>query len=174
MKNIYIFRGSPASGKGTITKAFLREVSGKIAFLELDTFRWGFHLINRVVSEVTEKEHQLAYDNYLAVLENYLRDGTYTIVTEGLFSWAAPSPHGCMQDILELCKQYGYHVYPVLLSANYQTLWERNLAREYSVPEAEFKLLYEHVMQEWSAEEVVIDVGVNTVAQTVNRLKELS
>jgi len=173
MKDIYIFRGSPASGKGTITEAFLKEIDGKTAFLELDTFRWGFHLINRIVPDVTEDEHELAYKNYLTVLENYLSSGSYTIVTEGLFSWSSESPHGCIQDVLQLCKRYDYNAHPILLYAEYETLWQRNLSRDYSVPEEEFKSLYEHVMTERSDEELSINVGKNSIEQTVSELSSL-
>jgi len=100
MRKIFIFRGSPSSGKGTITEAFMKKLGGRLAYIELDKFRWGFHLRNRTVPDIADDEHQLAYENYLAVLENYLKNGTYTIVTEGLFSWDTPGPHGNMQDIL--------------------------------------------------------------------------
>ncbi len=91
-KKIYIFRGSPASGKGTITEEFIKQLDGKIAFLELDNFRWGFHLKNRVVADIGQKEHLLAYKNFLSVLEYYLSDGSYTLVIEGLFSWRVAGP----------------------------------------------------------------------------------
>lgn len=173
MKRIYIFRGSPASGKGTITAEFLKQLPGKVVFLELDKFRWGFHLVNRKVVDVEEREHQLAYENYLSVLENYLKSDEYTIVTEGLFSWDTPSPHGNMQDILPLAQKYEFESFPILLSSDYETLWKRNLSREYSVPEDEFKQLYYHVMANSDESETVVDVGVNTITESIETLKKL-
>ncbi len=173
MKKVFAFRGSPASGKGTITDQFKKLVPGRVAFLELDTFRWGFHLVNRTVPDIQDDEHQLAYENYLSVLENYLRNGSYTVVTEGLFSWNTPSPHGNMQDILGLCEKYGYPCQPILLSAEYDVLWQRNLCRTYAVPQGEFKALYDHVMHETSPEEFVVDVGRLTIDESVNLLKPL-
>lgn len=169
-KKIFIFRGSPSSGKGTITKEFMKQIPGKVAYLEEDKFRWGFHLINRSVPDISDEEHELAYKNYLSVLENYLTDGTYTIVTEGLFSWTQPGPHGCMRDIIELCKKYNFNYYPILLSGDYATLWERNNKREYAVPEEEFKILYDYVMSEQSNDEININVGINSVESTVAKL----
>lgn len=169
-KKIFIFRGSPSSGKGTITKEFMKQVPGRVAYLEEDKFRWGFHLMNRSVSDISEEEHELAYKNYLSVLENYLSNGTYTIVTEGLFSWSQKGPHGCMQDILQLCKKYDFATYPVLLYGDYATLWERNNKREYAVPEEEFKMLYDYVMNEQSDDEIKIDVGIRPVEITVAEL----
>ena len=68
-KTIYIFRGSPASGKGTITNEFIKQIPGKVALLELDKFRWGFHLKNRKIVDITEDEHQLAYKNFYQSLK---------------------------------------------------------------------------------------------------------
>ncbi|MFP4022545.1 MAG: AAA family ATPase [Candidatus Paceibacterota bacterium] len=173
MKKIYIFRGPPSSGKGTITEVFLKTLDGKVAYIELDVFRWGFHLKNRAVPDVTIDEHELAYQNYLSVLENYLKNGSYTIVTEGLFSWSTPSPHGNMQDILTMCKKYGYSAHPILLFADKELLWERNTKREYFVPRQEFDELYDFVMQEKSDTETVIDVGNSSVEETVAKLRTL-
>jgi predicted kinase len=173
MNSIYIFRGSPASGKGTITAEFLKQLPGKVVFLELDKFRWGFHLVNREVGDVSEVEHQLAYKNYLSVLENYLKSGQYTIVTEGLFSWDKPSPHGNMQDVLLLAKKYDFKSFPILLFADLETLWMRNLAREYSVPEGEFSELYSHVMDKQDKSEIVVDVTKNTVMESIKELTKL-
>lgn len=173
MKKIFIFRGAPSSGKGTITEAFMKKLRGRLAYIELDKFRWGFHLVNRAVPDITEDEHQLAYENYLSVLENYLKNGTYTIVTEGLFSWDTPGPQGNMQDILKLCVQYGYITYPVLLYAEKQILWDRNRKRPYAVPEEEFSHLYDFVMQKCSDDETTINVGTSSVNEIVEFLMKL-
>ena len=173
MKEIYIFRGAPSSGKGTITEAFIKTLNGKVTYIELDTFRWGFHLNNRTVPNVTPNEHQLAYQNYLSVLENYLRDGSYIIVTEGLFSWSTPSSHGNMQDILTMCLKYGYTPHPILLYADKETLWDRNAKRKYSVPRQEFDELYDFVMREKSDSETSIDVGKSTIDETLTSLSTL-
>lgn len=172
MKKIYIFRGSPASGKGTITEQFTKLLKCPVAFLELDKFRWGFHLVNREIPEITDEEHSLAYKNYLSVLENYLQNGMHTIVTEGLFSWNTNGPHGNMQDIINLSKKYNYKYYPILLYADYDILWKRNQERKYSVPEDEFKMLYDYVMKDQSGDEIKVNVGENTIEQSVEQLKE--
>ena len=171
-KKIFIFRGSPASGKGTITDAFIKTIAGKVAYIELDTFRWGFHLKNRKIADVGDEEHQLAYENYLAVLTNYLKNGTYTIVTEGLFSWSKPGPHGSMGEIISLCEVYDFEIFPILLYADYDVLWERNTKRQYAVPEDEFKILYHNVMDERSDEEIALNVGELSVEESVAALSK--
>jgi predicted kinase len=170
-KKIFIFRGSPASGKGTITQELIKQIPGKIALLELDKFRWSFHLVNRAVPDVTYDEHTLAYNNLLSVLENYLKDGSYTIIVEGLFSWNTPGPHGNMQDILNLCAKQDYKPVPILLYADKEILWERNLNRKYSVPKIEFNELYDYVMNDTSDHELKIDVSINDVVSTIEILK---
>ncbi len=171
-KKVFIFRGSPASGKGTITKEFMSTIDGRLAYLELDKFRWGFHLGHRKILDITEDEHEFAYKNYLSILENYLKNGTYTIVTEGLFSCVKSGPHGSMKDILELCEKYNYEYHAFLLCADYEILWDRNLKREYSVPEDEFKMLYDYVMEGEMNNEIKIDVGNNSVEGSVKKIRE--
>ena len=170
-KTIFIFRGAPASGKKTITEEFVKRIKGEVAFFELDKFRWGFHNVNRNIEEITNDEHQFAYENYLAVLENYLRNGTYTIVTEGSFSWDSSSPHGNVQDILKIANQYDYSIKNILLYAEKDILWERNLKRDYVVPKDEFDVLYENVMQKESKKEERVDVGKNTIEESVSFLE---
>lgn len=72
MKKAYIFRGAPASGKGTLTKEFAKLVPLPVALIEQDMFRWGIHLVGRKVPEVTEAEHALAFRSMPAVYEEYL------------------------------------------------------------------------------------------------------
>ena len=170
-KKLFIFRGSPASGKGTITAAFVKLLPGKVALLELDKFRWGFHLTNRTIGDIAPEEHELSYINFLSVLENYLKNGNYTIVVEGLFSWSTPGPHGNMEDILNLCVKHSYQPVPILLYGDIETLWQRNLERKYSVLQEEFNELYYYVMNETSTDEIQIDVGANEVSKTIELLK---
>lgn len=155
----YVFRGPCASGKGTLTKAFAKTLSGKVALLELDEFRWRFHLIGRNVGDITEGEHYLAYQNFLSVLENYCKAGEYTLIIEGLFAWDTAGPHGNMQDILALFRRFHVNHMLFLLAAPYEVLWERNAKRQYVVPEDEFKMLHDYVMQKSSGEEIKIDVS---------------
>lgn len=170
-KKIFMFRGAPASGKGTITKEFIKILPDKVAFLELDMFRWGFHLNNRTIPEITTEEHELAYANFLSVLENYLRTSSYTMVVEGLFSWSKPGPHGNMQDLLGLSDKYNCSSVPVLLYADKSILWQRNQDRDYSVPKDEFDELYSYVMEESSSDELQINVGKCDVSEIIETLK---
>ncbi|MCA9385390.1 zeta toxin family protein [Candidatus Dojkabacteria bacterium] len=169
-KNIFILRGAPASGKGTISQQLLDTVNGKAAYIELDMFRWGIHLQNRQVEDVSVVEHLLAYKNYLSVLENYLENGSYTIVTEGTFSWSKDGEHGVAKNIIELSNNYDYNVCSVLLYADFEILWKRNLERDYSVPENEFRDLYEYVMSEESEDDIKINVGELSPHQTVEKI----
>lgn len=167
----YVFRGSSASGKGTIVKEFVKELPGKVAVLELDTFRWGFHLWNRTVADVTPEEHAFAYQHFLSSLELYCKNGNYTLVVEGLFSWDTPGPHGDMQDIIAIFKKYNVDHRLFLLYGDYEVLEERNAKRDYVVPQPEFKELYEYVMQKTSDEETHINVGEQSVPEIVQSLK---
>lgn len=106
------------------------------------------------------------------MLENYLKDGSYTVVAEGLFSWSSPGPHGNMQDLLSLSSRYDFHPVPILLYADKDILWQRNQEREYAVPEDEFDDLLSYVMDEKSNDEIQIDVGDNNVSDIIKFLKK--
>lgn len=173
MKKIaYVFRGSPASGKGTLTNAFIKLVPGKVAYLELDTFRWGFHLRNRTPQDFSEEEHQFAYENFLLMLENYCKNGNYTLVIEGLFSPHVKGAHGNMEDVVNILEKYGFEYKTILLSADYDTLMQRNRERAYVVPDDEFRNLYDYVMTGSVEGEYRIDVS-GTIEETMERLKAL-
>lgn len=172
MKTAYVFRGSPASGKGTLTKEFIKLLPGKVARLELDQFRWDFHLYNRKPSEVTNEEHLFAYQNFLVMLNQYCASGNYTLVLEGLFSANKPGPHGNVADIVAILKKYHFEYKNILLYADYDVLWQRNLKREYVVPEYEFKDLYSYVTDGESEDEHRVNVS-GSVEETVMALKQI-
>lgn len=172
MRKAYVFRGSPSSGKGTLTERFIKLIPGKVSLLELDTFRWGFHKWNRrIPDDFTDEDHQLAYENFLTVLENYCKNGKYNLVIEGLFAWDKKSPHGNMQDIIALLKKYDFDYKLFLLYGDKEVLWERNTKREYAVPKDEFEMLYHNVMDKIGDEEIKVNVGSMTINETVDFIK---
>ncbi len=63
---VYIFRGAPASGKGTVVPKFCELLPKPVALISQDVLRWGFHRIGRPVGEF-----------------NKLYNNVYSIVGEG-------------------------------------------------------------------------------------------
>jgi predicted kinase len=171
-KTAYVLRGSPASGKTTVTELLVQRIPGRVATVELDTFRWNFHLRPRAVPEVTEDEHRLAYVNFLSVLENYCGNGSYTMIVEGLFSWHKPSAHGNMCDILECLSRHNFRTRLVRLEAPLEVLWDRNSRRNYVVPRTEFEDLYWNVMEKTGESEEKIDVSEITPEAVVRKILE--
>ena len=167
----FIFRGAPASGKGTATKEFVKMIPGKVALLELDNFRWGFHLCERKVKDVTEEEHSFAYKNFLLMLESYCKNGNYTLVIEGLFSWNKKGAHGNMSEIIKILEKYGFEYRTFYLKADRDVLWERNAKRKYVVPVDEFEDLYNYVGEGLPEKEVVLDVEKNGIDEVNKILK---
>ena len=168
----YIFRGAPASGKGTITKEFIKMISGKVVLLELDNFRWGFHLYNREVKDVCKEEHAFAYQNFLLMLESYCKNGQYNLVVEGLFSWDKKGVHGNMNDIITILKRHGFEYKAFYLRANKNVLWKRNTKRKYVVPAFEFEDLCNYVGKEVPGKEIDIDVE-NNGSDEISKLLEV-
>jgi tRNA uridine 5-carbamoylmethylation protein Kti12 len=168
----YVFRGAPASGKGTITKELIKLIPSKVAYLELDEFRWGFHLNNRKIEDITEDEHKLAYDNFLSVLENYCKNGNYNLVIEGLFSWKEHGVNGNMDDIVGILEKYNFDYTTFFLKADLNTLWERNSNRKHIVPADEFRGLYDYVGVFEVGKETLVDVNKNSLNETLAFLKK--
>jgi chloramphenicol 3-O-phosphotransferase len=121
---------------------------------------------------VAEDEHRLAYTNFLSVLENYCRNGGYTMALEGLFSWDRPSAHGNMQDIVECLSRYNFQTRLVRLEAPLEVLWSRNTQRDYVVPRHEFEELYWNVMEKSGEVEQKIDVSQTTPEEVVNQIRK--
>lgn len=141
-----------------------------MATLELDSFRWSYHLKPRSVLDITDDEHHLAFSNFLSVLENYCVNGTYTLILEGGFAWAKASPHGNMEDIIKCLRRYEYHPVLVRLEAPLEVLWQRNLKRNYVVPRLEFEQLYATVMESSGLEERRIDVSNLSEEETLMQI----
>jgi predicted kinase len=170
--NVYIFRGAPASGKGTITPEFARTLALPTACLEQDTFRWGFHLIGRDVTDVTELEHALAFRNLLHVYEEYLKTGGYNIVVEGLFTWDdEDSSQGNVKRLIELAKKYDYGVTSIVLIADHDELVRRNAKRTYVVPSQEFETLYMNVYGQIDPSEIQIDSTELSTEETLQHIQ---
>ena len=51
---VYIFRGAPASGKGTLVSGFCRMLPQPVVLIEQDVLRWGFHLIYLKIPDISD------------------------------------------------------------------------------------------------------------------------
>lgn len=173
--SVYIFRGAPASGKGTIVPAFCKLLPTPLALIEQDKFRWGIHLFGREIRDIEDGEHRLAHRITEQVYEEYLKDGNYTIVVEGLFTWDDDtSSQGSTLHLRELALRYGFACTNILLRASRDELLRRNAGREYGVPRAEFDILFTNVYDTVGVDEIVIDSTGMDVGQTLEKLRDLT
>lgn len=169
---IYIFRGSPASGKGTLVPEFCKVLPSPVALIEQDTFRWGFHLIGRQVPDVRDDEHAFAHKNTLMLYEQYVKEGSYAVVVEGLFTWDnEASSQGAVTKFMAIAKKYDRACKSIVLQADKEELLRRNAARPYSVPRGEFEALYANIYQKIDSSEIVIDSTGRDVRQTLQDLQ---
>jgi len=68
-------------------------------------------------------------------IRSILKDGRYTIVIEGLFTWdAEDSSQGSVKRLQELARQYGFPTKCIVLRADKKELEARNASRAYVVP----------------------------------------
>jgi predicted kinase len=169
--SVYIFRGAPASGKGTLVPRFCEILPKPIALIEQDQFRWGLHLIGRSIPEVTDEEHRLAHRNAVLIYEQYLKSGSYTIVFEGLLTYDNPeSSQGSVRELADLAERYGFAFQSVVLTAEKSELFKRNAQRQYSVPAEEFEQLYSDVYDTIGADELVIDTTGLGEQESIDKL----
>lgn len=169
--NAYVFRGAPASGKGTIVPEFCKSLPSPVALIEQDKFRWGIHTFGREIADITNEEHALANRATVATYAEYLKKGLHTVVIEGLFTWDdTSSSQGNAQELIKLAEENGYECQSVVLRAAKQELLKRNSERAYSVPLGEFEDLYAGVYATIGPSEVVIDSSGLSVDQTVSSL----
>lgn len=174
-KKVYIFRGGPASGKSTLSQLFCEQLDKPVALIEQDRMRWGFHVIGRDISEISEAEHRFANRNAMMLFEEYLKNGDYTIVIEGLFTLDDPaSSQGSTYEYKWVVEKYGYQPVMILLKADKNELWSRNQTREYSVPEDEFNRLYENVYRKCGDDEMLIDSTGQSTEDTLRSLRSLN
>ncbi len=174
MKSVYIFRGAPATGKGTLVPEFCKLLPKPVALIEQDAFRWGFHLVGRQVSEVSDGEHLFAYNNMTLVYEQYLQNGDYTIVLEGLFTWDDTSSSlGNAKQLLDIAYTHGFDTKSIVLRADKEELLKRNDERQYSVPADEFDMLYDNIYRIVDSSEIVIDSTGQAVDETLSALRQL-
>lgn len=175
MKSVYIFRGAPATGKGTLAPEFAKLLPTPTALIEQDELRWGFHLIGRSVSDVSDAEHFFANQNMALLYERYLKNGSYTIVVEGLFTWDdMSSSQGSAKQLVYMARNYGYTAKSIVLKADKAELLKRNDGRQYSVPRDEFDMLYDNIYRTVNDSEIVIDSTRQSAQETLEVLKKLT
>lgn len=172
---VYIFRGSPASGKSTLTPVFCKEMAPPVALLKHDMFRWHIHAVDRAVEDVSAEEHLFAFENLKALFERYLISGRYTVVVEGLFTWDDKrAAQGNVRELLALAQKHGATATSIVLKAGKNTLLARNAARSWEVPRGEFEELYNNVYKTIDASEVVIDSTRQSLEETLKDIRNLA
>lgn len=171
---VYILRGAPASGKSTLVRKFCELLPKPVALIEQDMFRWDLHLIGRKIPDLSDEEHWFSHRNTLLIYEQYLKNGRYTIVIEGVFTWDDPSTvQGNAVELIKLAQKYNFGHHSIVLKANKKKLLERNAKRPYSVPQAEFDTLYKNVYNKVDPSEAVIDSTGHTESKSLRELKAL-
>lgn len=170
---VYIFRGSPLSGKSTLAPAFSSLLPKPVAGLRHDMLRWDIHRLDRHFTEVSSDEHRFAFENLVVLLEQYLKKGTYNIVIEGLFTWNnSKSDQGDVKTLIDLAGRYDVSCKSIVLKTDKEKLLERNATRLQQVPSDEFNTLYENIYETIDPSEIVIDTTSTEIDETLSRLKD--
>ena len=154
MKTVLItIRGSPASGKSTLARNLTKKITGKVALLIVDEFRW----VMTAHEDRDRKDYAVSFDNFLYALENYLKLG-YTVITEDVWVRKHEDKATSIKKVEELGKKYSAEIHQILLKGSWNTVKHINTLRPMVIPQKELKELYNKVYSESIKTEVVIDI----------------
>lgn len=170
-KIVYIFRGSPASGKTSLTKQLAKMLPKPVALLEQDYFRWGIHNFIKPKSKILHSEHKIADNNFMTILKEYLKNEAHTIIIDGPFTWDTEElGYVNSKKINKVANDYGYKCINILLRADKNILVKRNAKRKYSVPKKVFDEMYQIVYKKIDNKELVIDSTKLSKKETLDTL----
>ena len=170
--DVYLFRGSPLTGKTTLAPAFARLLPKPVAGIRHDMLRWDIPQMDRHFTAVPLQEHRFAFENLRVLFEQYLKHGAYKIVIEGLFTWDDPeSDQGDVKTLIELAERYGASCKSIVLKATRAQLLTRNAKRSQQVPIDELDTLHRNVYRTIDTSELVVDTTVMSVDETLALLQ---
>jgi len=150
---LIIIRGSPASGKSTLARTLTKKISGKVALLVVDEFRW----VMTAHENRDNKDYSISFDNFLYVLENYLKLG-YTAIVEDAWVRKHNDNATNLKKVVDLGKKYDAEVHQILLKGSWSRIKHINTLRSMVIPQKELKELYKKVYSKNIKSEVVIDI----------------
>jgi predicted kinase len=169
---VYIFRGSPLSGKSTIAPLFSGLLPKPVACIRHDMLRWDVHKMDRHFTEVSSEEHRFAFENLVMLFEQYLKQNKYNIVIEGLFTWDDhTSDQGNVSSLIALAKRYKTDCTSIVLKADKDKLLARNKERAQQVPMDEFNTLYNNIYKTIDPSEIIVDTTTDNSMDTLLHLK---
>lgn len=138
MSKLIILRGAPASGKTTLAEALVKKIPGKVALLVVDDFQW----MMTAHDNRDESDYKLAFENYLYILEQYLRSG-YTVVTEHTWLKKHRDTSTDVRRVLELAQKLHVPTQRFLVTGPWELIRSWNLLRKMPVPEQELRQLFD-------------------------------
>lgn len=132
MKKLILIKGSPASGKTTLAKKLASKIAGKVSVLTIDEFRW----VMASHEPRDEKDFKISWNNYLFVLENYMKEN-YNIITEDVFIKQFTDKSTNLNDIIKLAKKYNFKITKLFLNCSFKLTKKRNKNRLMKVKDLE-------------------------------------
>ncbi len=151
---LIIIRGCPAVGKGTLATELSRRLKGKVAKLTLDDFQWDM----TAHKKRTKKDFEISFDNYLLVLENYLKHN-YNVIAEDIWLkyYGYSDKSTDINQIISLGKKYKAKIILVLLKIEWNTIKLRNKTRHRVMKEKELRDVYEKIYSKNLKGELIIE-----------------
>ena len=162
---IILIRGSPATGKTTLSKNLAKQINGKVSVLSLDEFKW----IMTAHVPRDKNDFQIAFDNYLFCLDNYLKKG-YTVICEDAWVQKLEDKSTDINSVLELAKKYDVKINQILLKGSFDTVKHINTLRPMVIPEDELKEMYDKVYSINMVDEKIIEIEGKNPNEILNEV----
>jgi gluconate kinase len=152
MAQALIIRGYCGSGKSTVAKAIAGQQGW--AFLEYDTFLWGFNSFKTPKGE----DYEITWKNFMSVLSNYVEANKSLVIEGPLVARTNEDPFS-LAKVQALLIAANYDLKIIQLRASDKILHKRMVARDHIVPtEEQQDFMTKHQAQTLD-EEVVIDTS---------------
>lgn len=164
---LIIIRGPPASGKSSLARSLAEKIKGKAALLTVDDFRW----IMTVHKDRDSSDYEIAFDNFLYALENYLKN-EYTVVAEDCWVRKHKDKSTSISRVLEKAKRHNTNVHRILLKAEWQTVKSSNAKRPMVLPTGELREIYDKVYSKNFREETAINIDEKKPYQVLKEALE--
>lgn len=152
MNQLIILGGSSSVGKTTVSKEIAKKLSGDVAIIEMDHFRWNFIFEPKQGGYANKVSHDAARLSVLA----YLKNG-FNVIFEGTFSEKDKNNKLFIEKLIKQANKFPTSVFHLKYSL--KKCLERNKLKELKIPEQTIKRIHQRHEVTKLPNEIIINVG---------------
>ncbi len=161
-KYVVILSGPAASGKSTIAFELWKLLPHEPAHIDLDVLK---HFV--FAAGYSEHHLNLARENGVALLKNYLGDGHGVIISKAFCRYRYVRP------FIVAAKKQKVYVYYVKLTASLEELLRRNKTKQHYIPEWKVEAIYREAEAFKHPQGIEIDTEKMPVSEIVEHIRQI-